>query len=357
MDLVILSVGFFTTKVKLKFRRKDVDRVKWFYIISFLVLFFVSAFRGDFSTDYRGYEDIYQRFSRYNFVDLLQRPLFLENPETGYLLFQQAIRVIFDNVLFIFIITSAITVFCNIYTLKKISVMPLLGVFLYMHFGEYHSGFNLIRQALAVAITMLGTKYLFDRKMIKYFLIILLAGTIHTSVFIMIPFYFVATVRINRKNFLFYPAVIIVLLYLQNYFFGVVTKYLWGWYNTGSGTGYNWKNLVVPLFVSLTALFLFYFDYSKGNATVNKINRIGREEAILLNSTVIFILFTLAGLFFTYAQRLSMSFSLYTIGFVCLQVRNSRYRNILSFGMILALFMFSIVAGWNDTPYYFIWNR
>lgn len=360
IDLLIISFGLFASHFRINIRNNKVNEIKWIFIFSFIILFFVSAFRGDFSTDYKGYEDIYIRFNSYSLSDLLKRPLWFENPETGYLIFQYIIKSIFNDVLFIFIVSSALIVYSNLNVIRKECVLPFLGIFLYVHIGGYYQSFNLLRQSLAIAIVLLGTKFLIERKAVRYFLIVLIASTIHTSVLIMLPFYFIAQIKISKRNVVFYPLAIIIVLFLQDKGTNLLLRYYWTWYQPSAFQGYNWKNLVIPLFGAGIGLLLYYFDTSKRDLEEYKeilSNDLeSNRNSIFINATVLFVLFQLTGLVNVYSQRFALPFGVYTICFVCSQIHKSKYKSIVTLGLVVILVFLGLLAQ-MDVPYYFIWNR
>src|SRR5690625_4171097 len=74
-----------------------------FILPSFTLLFFFSAFRGDFNPDYTNYTTIFQLINSYSFIDAFKVGIDIE---FGFLLLNRLIGVFSSNVIYLFIITS-----------------------------------------------------------------------------------------------------------------------------------------------------------------------------------------------------------------------------------------------------------
>lgn len=74
----------------------------------------------------------------------------------------------------------------------------LISVALYL--SLFYSFFSItgIRQTIATAIALYCVPYALDRKIIKFFLTIGIAATIHKSVLLFIPFYFFPLIKNNK---------------------------------------------------------------------------------------------------------------------------------------------------------------
>lgn len=362
IDFSVVTIGWLFVSHSIKIGKRKIDGVKLFFILSAILLIFISAFRGDFSTDYRGYEEIYHRFSRESFESIVKRPLF-SNPETGYLVLQYIIQKVFGNVIFLFIITSIIIVVLNLHEIKKQCELPMLAVLLFIEVGIYSASFNLLRQSVACSILLLGTKFLYERKLFKYLGIVAIATLFHTSAIIMVLFYFVSTVRVSKKRIYFYPIIIGILCFSQLWIMNLVNQYFWTWYDVSDTTvGYSWKNIVMPIFLSIIAFVLYFLDKKRGNSFNNvtkvseeELETIKHKETIWLNATVLFIVFYLMGLTYSYAQRCAYFFSTYMICFFCLEVYKSKYMPVIELGTIVFIIIYGFITK-LDIPYYFIWN-
>lgn len=348
LNILLILFGVILTKYAMCSRNEKGKNRKFFVIVCVIILSFVSAARGDFSTDYNGYEQIYLRFSSYSLGDILQRGYFA-NPETGYLVFQHLIRMLFGNVIYIFIISSVIVVYSNIYVLKK-NPEILLVVFLFVNGGIYFDSFNLVRQALAVSIVLCGSRYLYERKLTKYLMVILFASTIHISALIMVPFYFLSKISLKKKHLGILFGVLVCVIMLQPYITSYVVRYMWNWYDWEKVGGFSWKNIVSPVAMSVLGAVLYLVNTKKEMKEKLKI------ENVQLIAMFFYLGFNVMGLYNRYIGRMSMYFSTYTISFLGFQVSNSRHKKILRVIVILTWFLYSIAVN-DSVPYYFILER
>lgn len=354
IDILILILGYFLINRRVYVGKIVIDGNKWFYILTGLVLIFFSSFRGDFTPDYSGYVDIYNRFKEVSLVNIVQRPLF-SYPEKGYLLFQFFVKKIFNNQLYIFIVSSIIIVTFNLAFFKQDAENDLLAVMLFLEAGLYYSSFNLMRQMLAASIVVIASKFLYEKKFFPYFVIILIASIIHTSAIIMIPFYFICRIKVEKKGIILFPIILALMVTVLPVAISFVGQYYWGWYYKDASTavGYSWKNVVLPLAISIFAFVIYLLNrdnYGSDKERKKVINN------IWLNASFFYSAFYLLGMQFSLAQRFASFFSTYTLCFFCNQVSRNKYRTYITAGAIIVLIYFGYITK-DSFPYYFIWDR
>lgn len=132
------------------------------------------------------------------------RLLFLVNGrEYGYFLWEILVSQLTAN-RYIFILFSSLLMYFLYYKAfrKYISDYPLasiifLGLFFYF-------SITYMRQALAVGIAWQGIKYLYERKAIKFFLIVALAYSFHNSALVFAVAYFIPIKKYSKKTILYF---------------------------------------------------------------------------------------------------------------------------------------------------------
>src|SRR5690625_6863286 len=102
---------------------------------------------------------------------------------------------------------------CFYYQLNKYSVSVWLSVLMFVTAGSFYASFNISRQIVAVAIIFMGSSFLYNRKMIKYFLVVIFASFFHITSLIMVPFYFILNFRINLRNLLLFALGSAIIVY------------------------------------------------------------------------------------------------------------------------------------------------
>lgn len=336
-----------------------------YFVIVVALLIFISAFRGDFNPDYRGYEDIYNRFSYISFDAIIRRDMF-SYPEKGYLLFQYVINHVFQNVIWLFITTSIIIVVSHAYHIKKYAPNLLLAFILFVEVGTYYTSFNLMRNMLAISIVVMGSTYIYEKKPIKFFAFVVVAGFIHTSAFFMIPMYFVLNLKLKKKGVLIYPIILVVLVIALPTIIQFVQRYYWSWYFTSDsqyGRGYTWRSVLIPFVMDAFSIGTYLMEYRKQKSSDSENDNheepgpiLDNIENVWLNATFLHLTFALMGFRISIISRFTAYFSLYSILFFCAQVEKSKYKKLIIVGVVILATVYCQITR-NDYPYYFIWNR
>lgn len=365
--LTLLGVMFVNKRIRLGKKNHIHNNAgnNIYFVIVVALLIFISAFRGDFNPDYSGYEEIYNRFSYISFDAIIRRGMF-SYPEKGYLLFQYVINHVFHNVIWLFITTTIIIVVSNAYQIKKYAPNLLLAFILFVEAGTYYTSFNLMRHMLAISIVMMGSIFIYEKKPIKFFAFVVLAGFIHTSAFFMIPMYFVLNLKLKRKSVLIYPIILLVLVIALPSIIRFVQRYYWSWYFTSDsqyGRGYTWRSALIPFVMDAFSIGVYLAKYRKQKS--NNFENDDREESELmfdkienvwLNATFLHLTFALMGFRMSIISRFTAYLSLYSILFFCMQVEKSKYKNLIIIGVIILATAYCQITR-SDYPYYFIWNR
>lgn len=184
-------------------------------ILALIMLCIVSGTRYNLGgSDYYVYESIFN-----SVPDLTQQSFFvvnnswLANYEKGYLFLNSVIKTIGFNFYGFTLIHSVIFfVFMYLGLKKYINNFPLLiMIFLYKIF--FYNTFISLRQSIAVAIFFLISKYIQEKKPLKYFVGCIIALSFHNAALILFPIYFINRMVLTKNkiiflNTLFLPTII-----------------------------------------------------------------------------------------------------------------------------------------------------
>ncbi|WP_193064917.1 EpsG family protein [Oceanobacillus oncorhynchi] len=322
----------------------------YFFIIpSFILIFIITAFRGDFTTDYTHYSDLFDLYNLFSFSEIFQAEL---GQEIGYILLSRIIGTFTNNEVYLFIVVSFVTLACFYYQFNKYSVYIWLSVLMFVTVGSLYPSFNIMRQILATAIVFAGSTFLYERKMTKYFLVVLVASLFHTTSLIMFPFYFILNFRLNFKNLTFIFAGSVVLMLFFDNILSFIQQFFYTQYTVDSYgmTGQRFTNAVLPL-----ALFIFsLFNFKKLDSS-STIHRVW-FNAVFFNA-----LFSVLSLQVQLVERITHFFSPYAmllIPFMFSKMKNKHLRFIYIMILVLMLFLynFTVLSGSEYDPYYFIWD-
>lgn len=137
--------------------------------------------------------------------------------EPGFVLILKILKSISTDPQFMIMIISITINVCIIMTLWKYRKYYYfeIAVFLYVASGYYLVTMNGIRQCLAASIIFAATPLFINRNTKSYLLIVILAYTIHTSAIIMIPIYFITSVKpwSKQSNILIIGTILAMFLY------------------------------------------------------------------------------------------------------------------------------------------------
>lgn len=344
MGLIYESINSLT---KIKFNRQI---PVYFYIIpSFLLLFFISAFRGDFTTDYKNYSDRFQSVKYYSFSELLKYDFKIE---TGYLVFNKLINFFTDDHLYLFIITTLIILICFYYQLRKYSVNVWLSVLMFVTVGSYYVSFNITRQIMTAGIIFMGSKYLYERKFFRYVFVVLTASLFHQTALIMIPFYFILNLKINFKNIsLVTIGSVVIAIFFDNILSFTQTIAYSNYTDSSYGmTGASIGNAVLPVAFAVFALL-----------HVKKLDPNNNMHRVWFNATFFYAVFRALSLQVLMVERISYymaSYTLLLIPFLFLKMKNKHLRFIYTMVLIATLILYNYIVFYDSVfnPYYFVWE-
>ncbi|MCM1047897.1 MAG: EpsG family protein [Clostridiales bacterium] len=126
----------------------------------------------------------------------------INDTEIGYAALNKILYMLSDNPRLLICVVSFFLIYVFSREIKLNSDNPAFSYFLYITLGMYVRTFNTIRQQIAAAIALLAYHYIKEKKPIKFLVVILAASTIHKSVLIVIPMYFIARMKINYKVYI-----------------------------------------------------------------------------------------------------------------------------------------------------------
>lgn len=173
----------------------DIINVKKRYkLIVFMFLLFLALYAGyinfPFSADYGVYQMYFEHASsNWNFT--------YENDiyDYGYVWFHTIIKSLGGDLIMVYFFTCLITLLLYFITFKQYTNYVLVAW--YFLFARYFEAQNIvqIRQGLACAIMLLSLKYVYERKLLPFIIIILIAATIHKTLLVALLIYPVSRIK------------------------------------------------------------------------------------------------------------------------------------------------------------------
>ena len=313
--LVILYIFFifFSKKNFLNnaFFNEDRNRVIVFLALVFFTLLIFAIFRnpyGGLSADYFVYEEIFN-MSNQSLSNVMK--LYPEN-DIGFLILNKFFRLFTDNFyIFLFVVHSLIII-GYLYFFYKYSKNIWLSVILLVSIGSYYVSFNAIRQFLVIGILLLSSKYLFERNLIKYLICILFLSTVHKSVLIMIPMYYLLSIDVLKKEFksiLIFSFFVLIIFFNLEYIIEFAQLFIYSNY-TQNSFGMDKGVLFSIIRPILICLFVICMK--------NSFSLKNQENRIMFNGVIFFLIISIFSLKLSILTR----FIYYFIPFVLVLIPN-----------------------------------
>lgn len=142
----------------------------------------------------------------YNYYNMMQKALLCnswsefyndDGVESGFQFFVYCLSRVFDSSQMLLFVTSVIFVVAVLYCIYKNSDNVVLSTVMYITLGLMQFEMQGMRQALAMAISMVAFEYVKQRKIIPFALLIILATQLHRTAFVFIAMYFIAILSYN----------------------------------------------------------------------------------------------------------------------------------------------------------------
>lgn len=183
-------------------------------IVLVLPIILSAAFRTTFGD--QGYKITY-RIINWSFYDLVET---IKNGAKGpgyNVLTYLGTKIFGNNAEAFFFVVATFQMYSLIKLYRKYSSDLWLAIFIFVATTDYLSWMqNGIRQFIAVTWILLFSDWIFQKKYLKICIVILVAGTIHTSALLMIPIVFIVQGKaFNKKTILATFLAVLLLVYLE----------------------------------------------------------------------------------------------------------------------------------------------
>lgn len=187
---VLLALGFFENKFA-----KCKSRV---LILSFLLFILFLGLREKIGWDWRAYNGLFNLLSDSFAYDAVSSFALQQKKEIGFLYYSIVIKSIYDNFNFYIFASTLIDAIILFTFLRKYCVNIAWGVAAFIVMSLV-TEVDLMRNIKAILLFLIALKYIVDRKLLKYSLVILLATSFHSSSIIFFPLYFILYREYSKK--------------------------------------------------------------------------------------------------------------------------------------------------------------
>ena len=187
---------------------KNMKRRRDFLIFSFGLMILVASLRApSVGIDLAGhYAKRFEQIAFYNWKDIPKFSVF-STYEIGYCYYCKFLSMINSNVQFYIFVTSLIVYGTMGYLIYKKSSDVILSTMLVIFSCQYYMYMNIIRQALAVSVVLIGYIFLDKSKRsisdyIKFALFVLVASTFHDSAILCLVMIVFDKMQFRRRDIL-----------------------------------------------------------------------------------------------------------------------------------------------------------
>lgn len=267
-------------------------------VISLGIPIILAGMRNYVGTDYELYVNIYYKY-------LEGVSIFSRSSKEFLYLFLGKIALLFNNYKILFFLSAIITVFFIVKAIEESGIRYIVISYCIYIYIYYLESWNIGRQHIALAISLYALKFVFRRKLLKYFIWITIATLFHTSAILNIGVYFIYAV-LNQKSIriLYKVGIIGLIVFVINYieiikFLGqnisIFKRYLiYAVVNNESGRNY--------IFYLKIILFSIIFFHRK------KLEKINRKNKLYITLVFLDLIITYIGKYNVWLKRLGLYF-------------------------------------------------
>lgn len=180
----------------------------------FLILFLLSACRLNVGNDYAKYVE---------FMHLVNCDAYVPT-EIGFNLLVKLIYGLsgYENFLLVFAFYSFATTLFFLLAMYEQSDEFGLTFFLFMTLGYYFQTFSTVRYYLALALALYSMKFVLRKQWGRFVVLVALGAAFHKSLLVVIPLYFLASLRWKKWQLAIAAAFCTTFLFLQDFYLKLV---------------------------------------------------------------------------------------------------------------------------------------
>lgn len=225
-----------------------------YLVISFMLLAGIAAIRTEnVGVDTPQYYRAYLRISNLNWSELIT-----ERYEIGFTILCKGLSYITSNPQLLIAITAIFINFSVIRFIYKYSDDYVFSILLYILLNFYFSYINIMRQAIAIAILLWAFDAMKNNKKIRYFLLVALAMTFHSSAILGLSYFILSKINYKAKyNKFVIPILAIIFLFGQEIFSAItrISPRLEGY----AGSEFDTENYFGALIAFILTFCIWWF--------------------------------------------------------------------------------------------------
>ncbi|WP_226667489.1 EpsG family protein [Metabacillus litoralis] len=259
----------------------------------------------------------------------------LGNKDPGFSVLQMYLKNISNDPQIFLFITAFVTNILIVITLYKYSKMIELSLYVFITSGLFIVSMNGVRQFLAASIIFWATKYLLVGKFKHYFLVVLFASTFHESALVLLPIYFIVRREAwTKTTFLLLTLAILIVLGFDQFsklLFSVLDNSQYGNYSDFAEGGAN----KIRVLVDAVPIVIAYLGR-------HKLRELWPKSDIIVNISIIGLLFTIIATQNWIFARFNIYFSLYNLILISwiIYLFKENSRKFVYYGLLVCYFLY-----------------
>lgn len=215
-----------------------------YLVITFGFMWFLAAFRYKVGFDYYNYIDIFRQVGGSpSFGEALSLQW-----ENGFIALTWVITRITSDPVVIYGIYAALIYVPVMYFIYVYCDNAWLSTWLYVTLTFFYGSMNFIRQHVACSITLLGYRFLKEKKYVHFLIFIIIAATFHKTALILIPVCVLCHIRLDKKWGIFYSSATLAAFMVSRPFLNWLTQYVFKSYHNSVyiNSGLEMSYLLMP---------------------------------------------------------------------------------------------------------------
>jgi hypothetical protein len=184
----------------------------------FLIMFVLLSLRNiNCGVDLISYNYFFKENSRMTFEKVIE--IYSEEGEVLYYLLNKIISLVTNNFQIFLAIVAAICIIPIAIFYKRESKNPILTISLFLTVAPFSMFFSGLRQSIAMAIVIMAFRFIKEKKIIPYIIMILIAFGFHQSAIIMLLLYPLYHAKITKKWLIVIVPLMIMIFIFKNQIF------------------------------------------------------------------------------------------------------------------------------------------
>lgn len=193
--MVVLGLAVFVLIMHLLYENRENEKTrKYIWIIACAAVVLFVGFRSDHTgADTPNYINMFKEIPARSWEAISHS----EFRDVGFFYFLKALSTVTKSKLVFLVFTSFLS-FIGVFDLvKRNTDKPVLALFFFVTLGNFFFLLTGMRQAIAMSMCMLSVRFIQERKLIPFLILVWLGAQMHRSAYIFIVTYFLATRKVT----------------------------------------------------------------------------------------------------------------------------------------------------------------